>query len=107
MVRALMMVELEVVPATIGDAERVAELIGISFRRQAELLELNETDHPTYVGFQTADGVRRWIEGGGVTALGLLDGELVGTVTSRLMQDGGDLGEVPDAPAASRSASPS
>lgn len=67
--------------ATTADARAIASLIRRSFRRQVDLLELRRADCPEYVGFETADRVRRRMQRGDHVLVANLAGRLVGTVT--------------------------
>jgi GNAT superfamily N-acetyltransferase len=67
--------------ATTDDARAIASLIRRAFRRQVELLQLRRSDCPEYVGFETADRVRRRMERGDHVLMADLAGRVVGTVT--------------------------
>ena len=66
--------------ATTEDARTIASLIRRSFRRQVEILQLRRSECPEYVGFETADRVRRRMQRGDHVLVADLAGRLVGTV---------------------------
>jgi predicted N-acetyltransferase YhbS len=66
--------------ATSDDARTIASLIRRSFRKQVEILELRRSVCPEYVGFETAERVRRRIHRGDHVLVAHLAGQMVGTV---------------------------
>lgn len=67
--------------ATEADAPGVASIIGLSFRKQAELLGISRIEYPNYVAFETDVGVRRRLDSGAHVAMGYCGDEVIGTVT--------------------------
>ena len=67
--------------ATVDDARSIASIIRRSFRRQVDILELERSECPEYVGFETADRVRRRMQQGSHVLVADLAGQLIGTVT--------------------------
>jgi GNAT superfamily N-acetyltransferase len=70
----------EVREAMFDDARAIASLIRRSFRRQVDILELRRSECPEYVGFETADRVRRRMQQGNHILVAHLAGRLIGTV---------------------------
>ena len=84
---------LRIVDATKVDANTVAGIIRLSFRRQAEILDIQEAKYPNYVAFETEDSVRKRIARGDKVVLGRCAVESIATVSYSLSENG-EKGEV-------------
>ncbi|BCG58823.1 hypothetical protein [Paenibacillus sp. URB8-2] len=44
--------------ASIEDAKNISEIIRISFKKQAELINISEAEYPNYVAFETEENTK-------------------------------------------------
>jgi ribosomal protein S18 acetylase RimI-like enzyme len=73
--------------ATEADAPVIADIIGQSFRREAELLGISQKEYPGYVAFETEAGVRRRLDAGAYVAPASRGHQIVGTVSCASHRD--------------------
>lgn len=69
------------IPAGMDQVEVVSRIIGHSFEKQAEILNVKKEEYPNFVAFETCDKVRRRMERGDRVVLACLGDEPVGTVS--------------------------
>lgn len=75
------MKRVEIVKANFEDGKIISMLIQESFKRQAELLNISESDYPDYVAFETEEMARNRIINTQVKIL-FVDAEPIGTIGS-------------------------
>ncbi|GAK40762.1 GNAT family N-acetyltransferase [Paenibacillus urinalis] len=79
---------LEIVKAKFEDGKIISLLIQESFKRQAELLNISESDYPDYVAFETEEMARNRIANTHVKIL-FIDTEPMGTIGSYMVDEVG------------------
>lgn len=85
---------LKLVLATKSNAELIVSLIRASFKKQAEILKIEESDYPNYVAFDTEDALRRRMDNGDQVVVAHLDDISIGTVSFSLSSGEPKKGEI-------------
>lgn len=72
----------------------ISEIIGKSFKKQAELLAVKKEEYPNFVAFETVEGVQNRIKNGDHIVLAYFQGKPVGTISYKVDSAQSDKGYV-------------